>query len=206
MRYRGPRNRIARRVATDLGFKTIGTKAHASLLKKLNVPPGQHGARSRRKISDYGKQIQEKQKIKYTFGVTERQMKNYLRKALKKTGNTSLYLSQFLEQRLDNIIYKLGFVPTRMAARQLITHGHIKVGDRIVDVPSYQVKIGNIISFTKEKTTTIPYIENTLSKKDTIIPDWLERKGVVGKMISLPSGEEIGKQINLRAVIGFYSR
>ncbi|QQG44709.1 MAG: 30S ribosomal protein S4 [Candidatus Roizmanbacteria bacterium] len=205
MRYTGPKNRIARREAMDLGLKTPGTKSHASLLRRLNVLPGQQSIR-RRKISEHGKQLREKQKLRYIFGVTESQMKNYFKKAKSKLGNTGLYLSQYLEQRLDNVVYKLGFAPTRASARQLVSHGHIKVNEHIVTVSSYQVKTSNVIAFTNSRSEKIPYIENLLSKKEIIIPDWLEKKGTVGKMISTPSAENIEKQINLRSVIEFYSR
>lgn len=206
MRYTGPKNRIARREGVDLGLKTVGTKSHASLLKRLNILPGQHGTRSRRKTSEYGKQVREKQKLRYMFGITEGQLKNYFQKSVKKTGNTGLYLSQCLEQRLDNTVFRLGFVPTRAAARQLVSHGHIKVNDRKLAVPSYQVRAGDVVTFAKEKSQNIPQVESTLVKKETIIPEWLERKGAVGKLVALPNADIIEKQINLRLVIEYYSR
>lgn len=206
MRYTGPKNRIARREGVDLGLKTVGTKSHASLLKRLNILPGQHGTRSRRKTSEYGKQVREKQKLRYMFGITEGQLKNYFQKSVKKTGNTGLYLSQCLEQRLDNTVFRLGFVPTRAAARQLVSHGHIKVNDRKLAVPSYQVRAGDVVTFAKEKSQNIPQVESTLVKKETIIPEWLERKGTVGKLVALPNADIIEKQINLRLVIEYYSR
>lgn len=206
MRYTGPKNRIARREGVDLGLKTVGTKSHASLLKRLNILPGQHGTRSRRKTSEYGKQVREKQKLRYMFGITEGQLKNYFQKSVKKTGNTGLYLSQCLEQRLDNTVFRLGFVPTRAAARQLVSHGHIKVNDRKLAVPSYQVRAGDVVTFVKEKSQNIPQVESTLVKKETIIPEWLERKGAVGKLVALPNADIIEKQINLRLVIEYYSR
>ena len=190
----------------DLGLKTVGSKSHASLLRRLNVMPGQHGTRTRRKFSEYGKQVREKQKLRYMFGVTESKLKNYFQKAKKKTGNTGLYLSQYLERRFDNVIYRLGFVPTRAAARQLIVHGHMKVNDRILSVPSYEVKVGDVISFAKDKSQKIPQVSISLDKKDAIIPEWLERKGPIGKLAAAPSADIIGKQINLRSVIEFYSR
>src|SRR3989338_1026851 len=134
MRYTGPRNRISRREGMDLGLKTPGSKSHASLLKKMNVLPGQHGTRGRRKVSEYGKQVREKQKLRYMFGITEKQLKNYFQKAVKKTGNTGEYLSQYLEQRLDNVVYRLGFAPTRSAARQLVSHRHVRINDKILSI------------------------------------------------------------------------
>ena len=206
MRYTGPRNRIARREGVDLGLKTPGSKSHARLLKKLGVPPGQHGARGRRKISERSTQLREKQKLRYTFGLTERQLKNYFKKAFVKKGNTALYVSKFLEARLDNVIYRLALAPTRAAARQLVSHGHVAVNDRKMSTASYQVRIGDKISFMQEKTIKIPYIEKAASNKDVIIPPWLEKKAVVGKMIAEPSIDEIAKQVNLRLIIEYYSR
>lgn len=206
MRYTGPRNKIARREGVDLGFKTLGSKSHERLLKKLNVRPGQQGTRSRRKISDHARQLREKQKLRYLFHLTERQLKKYFKEAAVKKGNTAVFLAKFLEKRLDNVIYRAGFVPTRASARQLVSHRHIKVNDKVTSIPSYQVKKDDIITFSKEKMTKIPYIEKMLTTKDSILPRWLERKATVSKMIDEPNSEDIEKQINLRLVIEHYSR
>ena len=206
MRYRGPKNRIARREGVDLGLRAIGTKAHASLLKKLNILPGQHGVRSRKKFSERGRQLRETQKIKFIFGLSSKQLKNYFRKAVKKTGNTASFLCQYLEKRLDNIIYRLGFTQTRSAARQLISHKHIKVNDKLVNISSYQVGINDIVTFSNEKIQKIPDVEKALSIKDIILPFWLERKAVVGKLTAEPNSELIEKQINLRLVVEYFSR
>jgi len=206
MRYTGPRNRIARREATDLGLKTIGSKAHATLLKKLNVRPGQHGTRGRRKISEHAAQLREKQKLRFIFGLTEKQLKKYFKSATKKKGNTAFYLVLYLEKRLDNLVFRLGFSPTRAAARQLVGHGHIMVNDKTVSIPSYQMKKGDIITFSKAQSAKIPYIEKSLLNKDLLIPNWLDRKGTVGKMVAEPDSELIENQINLRSVIEYYSR
>ena len=207
MRYTGPKNRIARREGMDLGLKTPGSKSHARLLKKLNVPPGQHGLkRKRRKPSEYSFQLREKQKLKYMFGVTEKQLKKYYRISKKKKGNSAFYLAQFLEKRLDTIVYRLGFVPTRGAARQLINHRNIKVNDKVVDIASYSVNINDIITFSDKKVLKIPYIEKALENKDVIMPEWLERKAIVGKLLSEPTSDEIDKQVNLRLIIEYYSK
>lgn len=206
MRYTGPRNRIARREAIDMGLKTPGTKSHARLLNKLNVPPGQHGARGRRKVSERGVQLREKQKLRYIFGLTEKQLKNYFISAREKKGNTALYVSQYLEKRLDNVVYRLGLAPTRAAARQLTSHGHITVNDKKVKVASYQLKAGDKITFRRDKTNKIPYIKTSLENKDLIIPNWLEKKAIIGRVVTEPTIDEIAKQINLRLIIEFYSR
>lgn len=207
MRYTGPKNKIARRENTDLSLKTPGTKAHATLLRKLNVFPGQHSVKRRRKTSERGKQLREKQKLRFLFGVTERQLKAYFSKAKSMKGNTGVILSQFLEQRLDNVVYRLGFAPTRASARQLVNHGHVKVNDRVVTIASYRVLPGESISFRKqEKTAKIPYIETSLSNTTLILPSWLERKNTSGVVKLEPSSDDIEKQINMRSVIEFYSR
>ena len=206
MRYRGPKNRIARREGVDLELKTLGSKSHARLLKKLGVPPGQHGLRKRRKVSERGTQLREKQKLRYMFGITETQLKNYFKKASMKKGNTALYLSHSLESRFDNMVFHLGFAPTRAAARQLITHGHMTVNKKRLSIPSYQVKVGDEISFSDVKTTKIPYIETSIDNKDVILPSWLEKKATVGKLLKEPTQEVIEKLINLRLIIEYYSR
>lgn len=206
MRYRGPKNRLSRREGLDLGLKTPGSKAHASLLKKINVLPGQHGTRKRRKFSERGSQLREKQKLRFMFGVSEKQLKRYFKQAIRKKGNTAQFLVEFLERRLDNIVYRLGMAPTRAAARQLVNHGHIKVNDRRNNIPSAQLKPGDIVTFYREKTTKIPYIETMLGNKDIIMADWLERKGTVGKVKTIPTKDDIEKQITLREIIEYYSR
>jgi small subunit ribosomal protein S4 len=206
MRYLGPKNRIARREGMDLGLKTVGSKSQARLLKKLNILPGQHGIRGKRKVSERGFQLREKQKLRFIFGLTENKLKGYFRKASFKKGNTALYLSQFLEKRLDNIVYRLGFLPTRSSARQLISHGHIKVNDKKINISSYQIRVGDKITFINQQTLKIPYVESSLNNKDIILPVWLERKAIVGQLISEPTQEEIIKQINLRLIIEYYSR
>lgn len=206
MRYTGPTNRLSRRENIDLGFKTQGSKAQANLLKKLNLFPGQHTTKGRRKASEHAKQLREKQKLRFSFGVSETQMKNYFKDSIRKTGNTALFLSQYLEKRLDNVIYRLGFAPTRASARQLVSHGHIKVNDKPVSVASYQLKIGDVVTFSKEKSQKLPAIESSLARTDLFIPGWIERKGIAGKLTQEPSSEILEKQINLRLVIEYYSR
>ncbi len=205
MRYTGARNRIARREGIDLGLKTAGSKSQATLLKKLTILPGQHGTRGRRKISEHATQLREKQKLRYLYGVTANQLKNYFAHASRKLGNTAFYLTQFLESRLDNVVYKLGFAPTRSSARQLVNHRHIIVNGRVVDIPSYQVKMGDVITL-KEGSIKIPYIEKNLENKDLAIPKWLERQGAVGKVIGSADLEDVERIVNLRLVVEFFSR
>ncbi|MBI3366518.1 30S ribosomal protein S4 [Candidatus Roizmanbacteria bacterium] len=206
MRYLGPKNRISRREGVDLGLKTPGSKSHAQLLRRLNILPGQHGAKRRRKVTERATQLREKQKLRFSFGLTEKQLKKYFHIATLKKGNTAFYVSQFLEKRLDNVVYRLGMSPTRASARQLVRHGHIAINDKKLTIPSHQVKVEDIISFVKDSTQKIPYIEKSLTNKDIIIPSWLERKATVGKLVAEPTSDEIANQVNLRLVIEYYSR
>ncbi len=206
MRYTGPKNRIARRENTDLGLKTPGTKSHATLLKRLNVLPGQHGAKGRRKMSEHSRQLREKQKLKIMIGLNEKQLSKYYADAKAKTGNTGMYMAQYIERRLDSVIFRLGLAPTRAAARQLIAHKHVKVNDKLLNVPSHQLRVGDVVSFATEKTAKLPMIETVLARKDMIIPEWLEKKGTSGKMVADPSSDILEAQVNLRLIIEFYSR
>lgn len=205
MRYLGSKTKLSRKLGVDLGLKTTGSKSHLRLLKRLSVSPGQHGSQ-RKKITEYGLQLKEKQKLKFMFGVSEKQLKRYFNLASKKRGNTAVYLSQFLEKRLDNVVYRLGFAPTRASARQLVSHRHIKVNDQIVNIPSYQIKVGDVISFSKESSKEIDYVKKMLESKDYLLPKWLERKGEIGKVVEEPDITNIEKQVNLRSIIELFSR
>lgn len=206
MRSTGSKNKIARREGMDLGLKTPGSKSHATLLKKLLVRPGQHGLKMRRKTSEHSKQLREKQKLRFMFGVSERQMKNYFKKAVSRPGNTGSFFSEYLEERLDNVIYRGGFAPTRAASRQLVSHKHVKVNDKIVNSASMTVRVGDVLTLSSDKIQKIPAIAAALSIKDGFIPAWIDRKGAVIKMVARPTAEIIEKQINLRLVVEFYSR
>ena len=189
-----------------MGFKTPGSKSHASLLKKINIQPGQHGVSRRRKQSEQRKQLREKQKLRFLYGISNRQLKRYYNNAKIKKGNTSLLLIKYLEKRLDNVIYRLGLSPTKGSARQLVAHKHIKVNDIVVNSPSYQVKIGDTIEFVSDKTKKIPYIDIQLSNKDIIVPKWLKLKNNKGEVVTEPTGEELEREVDLRSVVEFYSR
>lgn len=205
MRYLGSKTKLSRKLGVDLGLKSTGSKSHLRLLKRLSVSPGQHGT-ERKKITEFGLQLKEKQKLKFMFGVSEKQLKRYFNLASMKRGNTVVYLSQFLEKRLDNIVYRLGFAPTRGSARQLVSHRHIKVNDKLVNIPSYQIKVGDVISFAKESSKEIDYIKKMLESKDYLLPEWLERKGDIGKVVKEPKTTYIEKQVNLRLIIELFSR
>ncbi len=206
MRYTGPRNRLSRREGIDLGLKSSGSKAQSNLLKKLNIIPGQHGKARIAKLSDYGVQLREKQKLKRMYGITEKQMKLYFQKASKKVGNTAEHMINTLERRLDNVVFKLGFAPTRASARQFVNHGHILVSGKKVSIPSYITSIDDEITFRKEKTTKIAYVAPLLVKKDLIIAPWLRREGQSGKIAQNPDLTHFMEEINLQSVVEFYSR
>ncbi|RJR16079.1 30S ribosomal protein S4 [Candidatus Microgenomates bacterium] len=205
-RYTGPKIRLARRANTDLGVKTPGSHAHATLLKRLNVPPGVHGAKgSRRKISDFGTQLREKQKARRMYGVLEKQFRKYFAFAMKFKGNTGEVLLQQLEKRLDNILYRASLAPTRGLARQLVGHGHVMVNDQRVNIPSYQVAVGDIISL-RPKALDIPAIKKQLEDKNPVVPQWLDRKSGVAKILKIPERQDIEADITEQLIVEYYSR
>ncbi len=204
-RYTGPKNRLARRENLDLGGKTIGSKAHASLLKRLGVPPGMHGSKGRRKVSDFGAQLREKQKVKRLYGVLERQFRKAFDRAKKWKGNTGEKLLEFMERRLDNVVYRIGFAPTRAMARQLVSHGHVFVDGKKVSIPSYLVEAGQVITL-KQQTMEIPAVKTLLDEKSFHAPEWMERKGPVGKVVRLPIRTDVTEDINEQLIVEHYSR
>lgn len=204
-RYLGPKNRLARKEGIDLGLKTVGSHAHASLLKRLNIPPGQHGPKGKRKQSEYGTQLREKQKVKRMYGVLERQFRRYYVMARKWRGNTGDELIRFLERRLDNTLFRLGLAPTRTSARQFVSHGHILVNGKKVNIPSYFVNAGEVISL-KVKAAEIPAIKKALEDKTFTPPAWLERKGPAGLIVRLPDRADVLEDINTQFIVEHYSR
>ncbi len=196
-----PKNKKARRIGEDLGLKT-----NPKLLeRRLNTPPGQHGRRGRRKLSDYGLQLREKQKTKLIYGVLEKQFKRYYQLATRNPLATGSVLLQLLERRLDNVVYRLGFAPTRAAARQLVAHGHIKVNGRKLNIPSYSVRPDDVIELTST-AANIPYIKPLLDNKTFRPPAWLKRQALAGKVVRLPVREDIQENINEQLIVEFYSR
>lgn len=206
MRYTGPKNKAARREKFDLGLKTVGSKAHASLLRKLNITPGQHGAKRKRKSSERARQLREKQKLRFMFGLSEGQLNNYFQKAVTMPGNTGSNLAQLLERRLDNVVFRAGFAPTRASARQLVGHGHIQVNKKKMSIASYAVLKGDVVTFRNGKTAEIPYVKQQLDNKSAIIPEWVKRSENTCEIAVLPTSDEIEKQVDLRPVIEYYSR
>lgn len=200
-RHTGPRNKKSRRFGQDLGLKTNPK----SLERRINTPPGQHGKKGRKKVSDYGLQLREKQKAKIIYGVLEKQFKRYYRQASKNQLNKGEALLSALERRLDNVIYRLGFAPTRAAARQLVSHGNVLVDGKKLDIPSYQVNIDQTIAIT-QKAAKIPYIKELISDKDNKPASWLARKAIVGKVKRLPVKDDIQENIQEQLIVEYYSR
>lgn len=197
-RYKGPKDRLSRREGFDLFGK--GAK-----LTRLTVPPGVHGPKGVRRGSQYGRQLREKQKVKRLYGLMERQFKRYIDQSLKKKGNTGEMLLNLLERRLDNVVYRLGFSPTRSAARQLVSHRHVLVDGLKVNIPSYQLSKGETIALTKT-AMEIPVIKKLIENTDVKIPSWLERRAAVGRIVGQPKREDINEPISEQDIVEFYSR
>ena len=198
-RYRGSVHKLCRREGVKLC-----DSPKCPVEKKGPVPPGQHGLSIRRRKSDYGTQLREKQKVKSIYRVLEKQFANYFKNAQKATGNTGERLLQILETRLDNTVYRLGLAQTRPFARQLVNHGLVRVNDRKIDVPSYAVKEGDIITL-KERALNLPLVKESMEGKRPV-PSWLSRKGPVGKVERLPLRDDVGQELNVQLIIEFYSR
>ncbi|HZZ98512.1 MAG TPA: 30S ribosomal protein S4 [Candidatus Saccharimonadia bacterium] len=200
-RYTGPKNRLARKVGADLSMKTNILK----LNKRLNVRPGLHGKKIRRKRSEYGEQLTEKQKVKHLYGVMEKQFRKLYEKASKTPASTGKVLLILLERRLDNAVYRLGFAPTRAAARQMVTHGHVKVNGEKVSIPSYSVNMDEVVTLSAT-AMKIPAVAELLKEKDKAVPKWLERTAAAGKIAKFPEREDIDAGINEQMIVEFYSR
>ena len=198
-RYTGPKRRLSRREGLALFAKDA-----KALEKKGAVPPGQHGLGRRRRISEYGIQLREKQKAKRIFGLLEKQFKRYFENASKVRGATGLALLQTLETRLDNVVYRLNFAKSRAGARQLVSHGHIKVMGKKVDIPSFQVRKDQTIEIS-EGLRDNTQVKKSLEEAETL-PEWLERRATVGKVLRMPGREEMEQAIDEQLIVEFYSR
>jgi small subunit ribosomal protein S4 len=199
-RYIGPKTRIARK------FKEPIYGPDRSYEKK-NYPPGMHGQTKRRKKqSEYGVQLQEKQKAKYTYGILEKQFRNIFEKATRKKGVTGAILLQLIEARLDNVVYRLGISPTRDGARQLVGHGHITVNGKVLNIPSYECERGDVIA-VRERSKSLEVIQNSLQGR-IMRYSWLEWDGALmsGKFINFPEREEIPENIKEQLIVELYSK
>jgi small subunit ribosomal protein S4 len=199
-RYTGPKAKIARK----FGEPIMGnTKA----LQKKNYPPGQHGKGKRRKQSEYAIQLAEKQKAKYTYGLLERQFENIFHKASSKEGITGENLLKFLEARLDNTVYRLGIAPTRRAARQLVLHKHILVNGDIVNIPSYTLRPGDVVS-VREKSKSLEVITISITSANYKRFNWLEwdMAMMTGKFVMYPERDQIPEKIQEQLIVELYSK
>ena len=200
-RYIGPKSKIARK----FGDPIYGPDKH---LDRKNFPPGQHGInKKRKKTSEYGIQLREKQKAKYTYGVLERQFRNTFEKASRSKGVTGEVLLQFLEARLDNVVYRLGVAPTRAGGRQLVSHRHITVNGKVVNIPSYQVRPGDIIG-VREKSKSLESITDSLSTRKYSKLSWLEWDDaqMAGKFMNMPERTDIPEDIKEQLIVELYSK
>ncbi len=199
-RYIGPKSKISRK----FGEPIFGTD---KVLEKKNYPPGQHGmARKRKKVSEYGTQLSEKQKAKSTYGVLEKQFHRTFEEAARMGGITGENLLKLLEARLDNVVFRLGLAPTRAGARQLVVHRHITVNGAVLNVPSYSLKIGDVIS-VREKSRSLESIQESLSGRRNRY-SWLEWDGssMTGKFMAKPEREDIPENIKEQLIVELYSK
>jgi small subunit ribosomal protein S4 len=198
-RYTGPKHRLARREGINLLDKTS-----PSLLRRLNVPPGVHGKKGKRRLSEFGLQLREKQKAKVMYGLYEKQFKKLVETVSRQKGDTEELLLSLLERRLDNIVYRLGLAKSRMMSRQMVTHGHILVNNKKMTIPSYQVQEGDVIAVDSVMQKNPDVVKILEEKKDVVA--FLEKKGPAGKLKRMPLPSDIDTPFSTRQIIEYYSR
>lgn len=197
-RYTGPKHKLSRRV----GISLSGTGKEL----KRPYPPGQHGQNKRRKLSEYGLQLTEKQKLRHMYSLSEKQFANLFTKAGNMSGVVGENFMVLLESRLDNLVYRMGLARTRYGSRQLVNHGHVTVNGKKVDIPSYHVLIGDVIGL-REKSRNLVVVKNALEDRN-YLPDYVsfDDKGMEGKFIRLPERSELPQEINEKLIVEYYSR
>lgn len=200
-RYTGPRVRISRR----FGIPIFGPTKY---LERRNYGPGVHGPKSRRKTTEYGEGLNEKQKLKYYYGLMERQFRGVYEKALRRRGVTGEIMLQILETRLDNVVFQLGFGSTRAAARQMVNHGHILVNGRKAAIASHALKVNDVVSVKNHNVSKQLATKGLESSTSRAVPDWLSlnKEELKGTIMRIPTREEIQPIANEQAVVEFYSR
>ncbi len=207
-RYIGPVCRLCRREGMKLFLKGERCYTDKCAIEKRNVPPGQHGRSRRAKIVGYGVQLREKQKVKRTYGVLENQFRRYFEAADRQKGITGELLLQMLERRLDNVVYRLGFATSRPQARQLVRHGHFTVNGKKVDIPSYSVRLGDLVA-VRQSSAENPAIQHAKEEvKGRGIPEWLvlDATGAAGRVSSLPTREQINLPAQEQLIVELYSK
>ncbi|MBN1301311.1 MAG: 30S ribosomal protein S4 [Melioribacteraceae bacterium] len=206
-RYTGSVCKLCRREKQKLFLK--GAKCHSEKcpIEKRNYPPGQHGLSRRAKFSEYGVQLREKQKVKRVYGILETQFRNYFEKANRQKGVTGENLIKLLERRLDNVVYRLGFAPSRKAARQLVLHGHFMINGSKVTIPSYSVAPGDIVGVV-DSSKKLDVIHNSLRRSKDSLYDWLqvEKATLSGTFLQVPNREDIPLNANEQLIVELYSK
>lgn len=198
-RYTGPKRRLSRREGVALFPKDV-----KALERKGATPPGMRGTKVRPRVTEYGTQLREKQKTKRLFGLSEKQFRNTFDEAAKKKGATGITLLELLETRLDNVVYRLAFAKSRPEARQMVSHGHIMVDNKKVTIPSFRVKLNSVVAIHPK------FVDNTQVRKNLSdvdnAPEWLERKATVGKVLRVPTRDEMEQIVNEQLIVEYYSR
>jgi small subunit ribosomal protein S4 len=206
-RYIGPTCKLARREGVDLELKSPARGLESKC--KLNQPPGQHGASRRVRLSDYALQLREKQKVRRTYGVLERQFRNYYKLAAKQKGATGENLLRLLETRLDNVVYRMGFAVTRAQARQLVSHKAIQVNGKAVNIPSYRIKPDDVVAIREKAKKQLRIKEAAaLSQEMNLVPGWIDvdAKKMEGTFKAYPDREELSADINENLIVELYSK
>jgi small subunit ribosomal protein S4 len=207
-RYIGPVCRLCRREGMKLFLKGERCYTEKCAIEKRNLPPGQHGRIRRSKLLGYGMQLREKQKVKRVYGVLENQFRRYFETAERTRGITGETLLQLLERRLDNVVYRLGFATSRAQARQLVRHGHFLVNGRKVDIPSYSTRQGDVVSVRASSANNAAILHATEEVKGRGVPEWLslEGDGLSGRVVSLPTREQINLPVQEQLIVELYSK
>ena len=199
-RYTGPKHRLSRKEGVNLSDKTS-----QSLTRRLATPPGIHGKKRKRRLSEYGLQLREKQKAKTTYGILEKQFKKIVHTVQKEKGDTKELIVSALETRLDNLVYRLGFAKTRYMARQFVSHGHILVNGKKLSIPSYQAKVNDVVSLSEKMQKNLQVVELAKDEEMIILP-FLKKQGVLGKLERMPKLEDVQVPFDLQLIIEYYSR
>ena len=205
-RYTGPKCKLARREGTDLFLKSARRSLDSKC--KLDTKPGQHGVKSGMRMSDYGKQLREKQKLRRMYGLLERQFRRCFFEAARRKGSTGTNLLQLLESRLDNVVYRMGFGSTRAEARQLVTHGAMQVNGKALDVPSAMLKAGDVVSVEERSKAQLRILDALQLAEKVGFPSWVEvdAKKLTGTFKGAPDRSEFGQDINESLVVELYSK
>jgi small subunit ribosomal protein S4 len=205
-RYTGPKCKLSRREGTDLSLKSARRSLDSKC--KLDSKPGQHGRTSGARTSDYGQQLREKQKVKRMYGVLEKQFRRYFAEASRRKGNTGETLLQLLESRLDNVVYRMGFGSTRAEARQLVSHKAILVNGKAVNIPSYAVKLNDVVSIREKSKTQARIVESVTLAEQMGFPLWVnvDAKKMEGSFKSIPDRADLSQEINESLIVELYSR